>query len=136
MKITQCAWGKPENAYNNDVKVAVYGLDVARPGFIEDESYWKTTVNFMIDIEARSWGIKDITVTPTGMINLQVSISSETDETKMATLSLSFDASLLKREKMSSDSVTVGDIDLWVNPDLTPDYERSSIVIYGPSRRD
>lgn len=123
-----------DDTYSNRVSVSVYGLDAVKPGMLENNDH-EVEVVFRIAIEHKNWGIKGIDVSPLGIVTIPVEMSSENDESMRETVNLTFDVSLLKQEPMPSDSVTVGDIELSVNPDLTPDYEKSSIVIYGPTRR-
>ena len=121
--------------FATEVDVNIIGLDKARPGMIEDAISWKASIKFRIDIEAREWGIKGLNVHPYDIVTIPVTISGEKDESQTETLNVSFDPALLSRDEMPSDSVTLGGIDLWLNPDLTPDYKRSTITVYGPTRR-
>jgi len=123
-----------ENAFRNVVALSVYGLEAAKPGMIADEANWKVDVQFGIDVEYRDWGIKGISLTPHGVVELAIPMSSEQDESVREDVMLRFEPGKLKVERAPSDAVTVGDIDLWVNPDLTPDYGRSTITVYGPTR--
>ena len=124
------------NDFEAAVNVSIYGLDRARPGMLEDETHWKAWVKFSIAVDYRDWGIKGITVTPAGTVTVPVSLTSEIEDGKTETLNVSFEASQLKQDRVGSDAVTLGDVDIWVNPDMTVDYGRSSITVYGPTRRE
>jgi len=137
MRIKRLAYGQPgDNLYHNRVELSVYGLDVAKPGMMTDEVRWKVDVSFSIDQEHRSWGIKDIIVVLHGAVEVVISMTAEQDESRREDVTLRFEANRLKQDKVPSDQVTVGEIDLWVKPDLSPDYDRSSITVYGPARAE
>ncbi len=133
MRIIKCAQNDNEN-YSNTVEVTIYGLEAAKPGMIADEISWKVNVPFRIVIDRSDWGFRSIEVKPSGMVAVPVGIAPETGG-RSEDIEIAFDAGMLKQDQMPADHVTVGEIDLWVKPDLSPDYERSSITVYGPFTR-
>lgn len=133
MKVIKISQKSGKEAYVQKVSVSLYGLDAVYPDMLEDQAEWKADISFNIAWDARSWGIKNIYVTPVGVVHLNVSLTSD-DGARSNDVMISFEPSKIQQNPLTSDSITVGDIDLWLNPDLTPNYEKSTIDIYGPTR--
>jgi hypothetical protein len=129
MRIIKLAY---EESYSNQVDVSIYGLDQARPGTLPNEARWKASVQFKVSMEGRSWGIKDIHVYPFGTVTVPIEVSPEEDETRTENIDVAFDAGQLPREARPGTTITVGEVDLHLKPDLSVDYERSSITVYEP----
>ena len=133
MKVIKISQKSEKEAYVQKVSVSLYGLDAVYPDMLEDQVEWEADISFNIAWDARSWGIKNIYVTPVGVVHLNVSLTSD-DGARSNDVMISFEPSKIQQNPLTSDSITVGDIDLWLNPDLTPNYEKSTIDIYGPTR--
>lgn len=100
----------------------------------EDEDYnsaYKVQVEFSMEIDARSWGIKGITVVPHRIEAITVELT-KADGSVSRTLNLQIDASKLRQEVSAPERyVGVGDVNIAVGPDGNVDYGSSSIEIYG-----
>jgi hypothetical protein len=90
-------------------------------------------IGFNIDIEYRSWGIKDIMVQPSGHGPIEVLlVDAETlDEyNPIKTLDLEIDFSQLKVDKNTADYISVGDLELVIDYNGNINYEKSYIDVH------
>jgi len=116
--------------YSNDVKVDIYDNTQDR----EVEPYSKTIpIKFTIEIEARSWGIKDLSVAvPPQILTIPVNVTiwdvngnshEEEKQIQLDTSKLSYSVNSGTRV------VTLGDLTLYINADFSVDYSHSYLDI-------
>ena len=112
-----------DNSYSVNVNATVHiasndGDDVSK----------KVNVRFSIDMEHRSWGIRDVTVTP-----LQISaFSVPLDIGEGKTADINLDVNQLKARKSSPRNyIGVGPIEVFIDEDGNVDYGQSFIQVFG-----
>ena len=116
------------NQYDAKVDVNVYEAqiddkyDVEGPGSL--------FIKFYIQIEARSWGIKDISVSPIGIINVPISITDVESMRVLEEREVTLDLNQIKKEETTGNGViTLGALDLYLDKDFNVDYSNSSLEI-------
>ena len=98
--------------YERRVKVHVETYGVTING---DDIDWATcgdmTLNYLIEMEHRSWGIKDISLYDIqGPSEIEIEVTPQVEDAEDVYLNLSFDWSNVEKETETSESVvTVGD---------------------------
>jgi hypothetical protein len=80
-------------------------------------------VQYSIDIEYRSFGIKDLNFSPVGIIELAVQ-----NEESMQQFTLQIDCSQLQKETTPGNGVWADSLDIWLTPQMQVDYGHSSIT--------
>ena len=115
------------DAYNTKVNVKMFGptdYDVAADSI---------SMQFEIDVEARSWGIDNISVTVVDNIQVPYTLTEyddagyEQDSQKVVDVDLS---QVPKDIVRGSGSVTLGDLELWLDDQFNVDYKQSELTIY------
>lgn len=121
-----------DNSYVNESEVWIY-LSPQTPNYDNlDVHRVRTFVKFLIEVEARSWGIKSLVVTiskiePIHAIVTEFNVDKETEKD----LTIEIDATKLKLENVPSrGTITTGNIELYLNPDFSVDYNQSRIEIF------
>lgn len=122
-----------DSSYVAECPVNIY------PGYFEDEQLElrlendTVPVQFYIELEAREWGIKDITVSiPEQQIRLGYELLDENDAV-VKTGEIVFDPSKLTLMKSFAGSrITLEEINLHLNKDMGLSYEQSTIDVNNP----
>lgn len=119
------------NSYSNECNVSFYLSDQTPNKENLDAGRSKTWVNFTIEMDARSWGIKGFVfhITKIADVTMQL-IEYVGDKDLTKDIDIQIDASRLQQTFSSGHALTTDDLDLWLNPDFTVDYEKSSIGIF------
>lgn len=106
-----------EGAIGNDryerrvkVNVETYGVTI-NGNDIDWATCGDMTLNYLIEMEHRSWGIKDISLYDIqGPSEIEIEVTPQVDDAEDVYLNLSFDWNNVEKETESSESViTVGD---------------------------
>lgn len=128
MKITKIAQVSEE--YTNNAEISIYDTDLNR----EVESASKTIpINFVVEIEARSWGIKDINayIVPQ-ILTVPLIVTSwdanndEHEEQKVIQVDLS---KLSHHKNKGSGVITVSELHINLDKDFNVDYKTSYLDI-------
>jgi len=115
--------------YSTNVKVNMFGGADDTDIYASNE----VSVKFRIDVEAREWGIKHMSVMVSGLVEVPYTIIEydenelELEKEGVVVVDLS---QLVKTERKNSGVVTIGDMDLWLDKSGSVVYNRSEIVIY------
>ena len=114
------------NEYTAVVDVSVWGIENSD---IEVEA-GRVAIKFRIDIEAREWGIKNISAYVYGMVIVPLFISY-LDETKpVESKEITVDLSKVKvTESDGRGIVTLGDLDLYLDTNFNVNYEQTTLEI-------
>jgi len=104
----------PSNQYTRDISVHFYHSGVVYQGHeINDVEKTRVRVTFLIDIDARSWGIKDISlynISGPSELDAYINFFLNDDEEDYANVKLKINWDALKVEKQKGQgTVTVGD---------------------------
>lgn len=116
-----------DDKYSTMVKVSLYG------GPVESDIYAVSPVRvpFDISIEAREWGIKDISIVVSGEVEVHCEVIRGENEDQVDKAILTVDMGQLSKDIYSDRKLyTLGDMSLWVNEDMSIDYGRSSIEVF------
>lgn len=120
-----------EDLYNISSKVNLYIRNLSSDLEVYDEI--TTKVDFRIYTDARSWGIKEMSVVlhSIGEIEIPILDAETLDEyNPVKVLKINLDLSQLKEEVIKGSIITVGDIDLVIEENGNVNYNDSSIEIY------
>ncbi len=110
--------------YKNNASVSLLTPD----GFVDEGHTEEIPVEFDIDMDVRDWGIKEMLILPTGHATIQFSgFYMGSDEEHL--LQASFDLSKLKKESIKGRGITVTGVEIWLDPNMQVDYEKSTITI-------
>lgn len=91
----------------------------------------KTFVKYSIQIEARSWGIKGMTIAIRSIEPVTAVVEDYVKDVEQnKDVNINIDALQLKTESARGGVISTGAIDLWLNPDFSVDYNKSSITVY------
>lgn len=115
--------------YLAPVDVTVFGpasmdekFDLEGPG--------KLYIDFNIEVEARSWGIKDIGVFVDGVVKVPIYVNDSATNRLVEERSVDVDLSKIKKEESDkSGIVTLGDLTLYLDGNFNVDYNNSSLEI-------
>ena len=116
----------PENEFNAEVSVKMgggpedYDIEPLLP---------KTNIKFFIDVEYRSWGIKDIILYVTGgtKIGYRTESYGELEEKQGEVV---VDLEKINKEIIESkDTYTLGTLQVWLDESFNVDYNSSSLEI-------
>lgn len=125
-----------DNEYQTPIKVNIWlNAPQELKNQIDYDNSVQATARFTIDVEHRSWGIKDIFVNVTSISTIEIIImDAETmdDTNPVKVIEAKIDPSQLKTEKHSPENsgITVGDIELNIDYDGNIDYNKSYIQVY------
>jgi hypothetical protein len=110
--------GDVDDQYRSEVQIKFYGISRIEnyKGFeligIEPKME-KIPVTFRIDVEHKSWGIRDIEINDIGSsyteIEAEVQYVDDNDEEQFDTITIPIDWSKLETDKVDSKSITLGD---------------------------
>lgn len=122
--------GMGEDEYNATVhlKASEYGPNGEWEAVIDA----KTSFKYHIEIEHRSWGIKDFHVYFRDALKEMMIITyfdKDGNEIKTEDRPISIDMSKLPVEYVRGDGISVADIDISLTSNLEIDYSRSSITV-------
>jgi len=116
------------NEYMQMVRISVFG----GPDNVDINLLQKSSlIKFSIDVEYRSWGIKDISVTILSSF-IEIPIESTTfsnNQDLTEDKKIVVDISKLKQEFIQSNAVTLREMDIYLDNNYNVDYKSSSIVI-------
>ena len=119
-----------DSNYENTVKVYTNLAD----GIQGDVDTVKVSVPFTIDIEARSWGIKGISLalSETIKVDAVMTLYPENDEDDDEEKDLTYEVNLseLTQDQTSGGVVTIGDMNITLTKDGKVDYSKSSIEVF------
>lgn len=91
----------------------------------------KTMVTFDIDMDVRNWGIKSIHVLPKKIETISAVMEDySVDDAPEQTVTIEVDASKLKTQTETGRAITTGELELWLNPDMSVNYDKSEIIVY------
>lgn len=91
----------------------------------------KTLVTFYISMEARSWGIKSANVSISNISPVTTVVEDfSRDDAPDQDITIQIDATRLKTETQRKGSITTGEIELWLNPDMSVNYDKSQIEVF------
>lgn len=114
--------------YQNECTVNFYFVDGQQNKSILSA---KTMVTFDINTDVRSWGIKSIHVAPRKIDTISAILEDYSiDNAPEKTITIEVDASRLKTQTETGRSITTGELDLWLNPDMSVNYDESEITVY------
>lgn len=115
-----------QNTYSTEVAVSV-----ASPGttWFVSENDPKARVNFILDLDIREWGIKDILMIPQGIVQINyVAVVEATDSEEHRTIQV--DLSQLKVDLTEGRAWTLGELTISLDDQGQVDYGRSYIQGY------
>jgi len=117
-----------DNMFSNTFVPEVYNI----PDGWLIESTSRCTVQYMIETEWRSWGLKDLTVTPTGTAQFEIEVLNEAqaDTASAETRTITFEPNRIKVDAEPGNSVIMGGAEIWLDADFNVDYERSRLQLY------
>jgi hypothetical protein len=96
------------------------------------DTFFQSTVNFTLEIDAKSWGIKTLQITVTAISPIEIEIRDAETNNPIDTLTINVDPSKLKVDLEKPDNyIGLGDLELSINPDGQVDYEHSYIQSFG-----
>lgn len=120
----------------NEVDLTVTWVHPAEPIYREVEYRKKVVVNFTLDMEFRSWGLKSVEVIPFGTATVQLTVkdfASANDEIgteREVVVSVDYSKCKVKHEKGDGyGTVTVTGFTLHLTPEWLPDYRFSQIHV-------
>ena len=116
--------------YSREIEVNIYaGNSLYKGNEINDISRYNMTLSYNIDIEARQWGIKDISlygISGPGELELEIDYYVDDSNTDSDVITIPLDWDKLETESNSGEGViTIGDT---LDIDLTND-ENGNLVI-------
>ena len=115
-------------SYSTTVATSIY---LNLPKNLDYDFRHDVRVKFSIEMEARSWGIKSITVTPIQIETIIIEIQNKQNEI-VKTIQLEIDPSKLKTEIAKPESyIGVDDLEIMADVNGVIDYNKSSITVYG-----
>jgi len=125
-----------DDKYVREIEAKFYG-NTYKGYEINDISSTKVRVSFNIDIEMKSWGIRDINlggITGPSEVEVEINYYLDNDNTEDAYVTIPLDWSKLTTEKDSSSGIiTVGDeVEIYLMSDQAGNLvvERMEMVIY------
>jgi hypothetical protein len=120
--------GLADNEFSNAVKVSVIGgpqdsdVDPLRP---------TVDVKYRIDVDYRSWGIKDINIYAFGPVEVELRHitydANDMEQENETTITVELDK--LQRESVKGDGVWVQAMDLQIDENFQVDYEASFLTV-------
>jgi len=116
------------NEYQTKVDVNIYPSGISEKYDVEgpDDIF----MGFHIEIEARSWGIKDINVWVRGTIKIPISINDIETMRLIEEKEIIVDLDKIKKEETTGQGiVTVRSIDVYLDANFNVDYNHSSLEI-------
>lgn len=122
--------GLKENEYRADVRIKSNKL--GPNGDWEANIDEKTNFIYNIELDERIWGIKDINIWFSGLLNVTMVITyfdQNGDPIKEDTKPLSIDLSKIPVDYVNGYGISVTDIDIELTPTLEVDYDSSSITV-------
>jgi len=125
-----------DHSFSNKVKVSLHDSGDNFKRFNDYEVH-DATVNYSIDLEFRTWGLKDITVSGLGEIHISVTGIIWTDEArdKEEAFNIVVEASKVKNEynKASSskyiNGIYIDELDVYLLPNMQVDYSKSYFTV-------
>ncbi len=116
------------NQYVAEIEVQMFGRG-AEDEYVDVNS--KVRVNYFIEIDHRSWGIKDINISPIGTIEVPYSISRNPSGADEVTTehTVMVELSKIKQEVMEGSGVWIQSLELYLLPDGSVDYKRSELNV-------
>ena len=123
-----------EHSYVAPVEVNIYGGYTSIQDYVAIEPLNKSiNVPFRIDIGARQWGIKSMTVLVYEQIDIPIQIMTvdeQGNDKEAIDKTVSVDLSKVATEdKHGSGMVTLGSLDLYLDANLNVDYGKSSLTV-------
>lgn len=120
--------GLADNEFRNAVKVSVVGgprdSDVS-------SVHPSVDVKYRIDVDYRSWGIKDIHVYAFGTVEVEVQYitydANEMEEEHETTITVELDK--LRKDSVKGDGVWIQGMDLQIDENFQVDYETSYLTV-------
>jgi hypothetical protein len=128
-KISQVNGTQDSDSYVASVDVSVYGGDTAK--YDIELPRKKIDVPFRLDLDVRSWGIKNIGVLVDGMINVPIFLNDIETSRLLEERNVVVDLAKINKEEIKGNgAVTLGEMDLYLDQNLNVDYKSSSLEIY------
>ena len=109
--------------YSNNVTLTIYS---DTPNEYEIEAPRTIKISFDLDIDIRSWGIKEINIITRGIIQIEYYLTSEKENLKKT---IAIDLEKIPKDTQKSDSITIGELNITITNN-TIDYKRSNLTIY------
>jgi hypothetical protein len=127
-----------DNNFTNQVDVSLYVRfsEAEKLTYDYDVINQKVRVDFRIDSDWRSWGLKGATVSIVAIQPITVEITqwdeATLDDKPVKTLEVLIDPSQIKQDKFDGpiSAVTVGDLEITIDINGIVNYEESSITVY------
>lgn len=115
--------------------LAVEWVHPAEPVYREVDHQKTVVVTFELELEFRSWGLKDVTVAPQGVVTVPLFIhdypNGQSDAAIERGVSVSLDLARckVKYQPVGNGSCTITAVELRLTPEFEPDYRFCEIHV-------
>jgi len=115
--------------YSTEIKASIFlNLPEDQHQKYDYDSFQKLNISFSLDMEARSWGIKSISLALRHIESFVVELTDMSTGQVVSTINVQIDPSKLQIEKEApTNYIGFGDMDIYIDENGAVDYTRSSI---------